>query len=148
MSTDKEELNDNTDEIKLPVAQNCAGKIVYEVTVEKGDTYWRLDGKLHRLDGPAVEYAEGTKDWYVNGKRHREDGPAYEDADGSKDWYVNGKRHREDGPAVEYADGDKEWWINGVWYTEEDWQIEVWDNLSETEQERLIFSGFINKEIL
>ena len=40
-------------------------------------------------------------------KRHREDGPAVEYADGSKEWYLNGKLHREDGPACEYADGSK-----------------------------------------
>jgi hypothetical protein len=44
---------------------------------------------------------------------HREDGPAFEWRDGSKEWYLNGKRHREDGPAYEGADGHKEWWLNG-----------------------------------
>ncbi|MDP2696082.1 MAG: hypothetical protein Q8O87_02405, partial [bacterium] len=29
---------------------------------------WRLDGKLHREDGPALEFANGTKSWYINGK--------------------------------------------------------------------------------
>jgi hypothetical protein len=47
----------------------------------------------------------GTKSWYLNGKLHREDGPAVEYANGDKDWYLNDKRHREDGPAIEYADG-------------------------------------------
>ena len=27
----------------------------------------------------------------INGKRHREDGPALEFADGTKEWYLNGK---------------------------------------------------------
>ena len=31
-----------------------------------------------------------VKEWYVNGKLHREDGPAVEWEDGSKSWYVNG----------------------------------------------------------
>ena len=31
-----------------------------EVTVnDEGDRIWYLDGKLHREDGPAVEYADG-----------------------------------------------------------------------------------------
>ena len=55
----------------------------------------------------------GDKSWYLNGKCHREDGPAIEYADGNKIWYLNGERHREDGPAVEYANGHKEWWLNG-----------------------------------
>jgi hypothetical protein len=32
----------------------------------------------------------GTKRWYLNGKLHREDGPAIEYADGNKGWYLNG----------------------------------------------------------
>jgi len=50
----------------------------------------------------------------VNGFRHRLDGPAIEWAGGSKEWYVNGFRHRLDGPAIEWANGGKEWWVNGV----------------------------------
>jgi len=34
---------------------------------------------------------EGTKRWYLNGKLHREDGPAVEYANGGKFWYLNGK---------------------------------------------------------
>ena len=51
--------------------------------------------------------------WYCNGKVHREDGPAIEWDNGDKAWYFNGKAHREDSPAFEWADGYKEWWING-----------------------------------
>ena len=56
-----------------------------------GRTEWRLGGKLHREDGPAVEDAYGYKEWYLNGKRHREDGPAIEYTDGSKAWFIDGK---------------------------------------------------------
>jgi hypothetical protein len=45
---------------------------------------------LHREDGPAIEYASGTKAWVLNNRLHREDGPACEYADGSKYWYLNG----------------------------------------------------------
>ncbi|NVM34058.1 MAG: hypothetical protein HWN81_00585 [Candidatus Lokiarchaeota archaeon] len=72
-----------------------------------------MEDKLHRLDGPAVEYSSGSKRWYVNGKLHRLDGPAIEYADSCKCWYVKGKRHRLDGPAVEFADGSKSWYIEG-----------------------------------
>ena len=66
------------------------------------------------MSEPIMEIDEdGTKCWYLNGKYHREDGPAVEYADGNKEWYLNGKYHREDGPAVEYADGNKEWWLSG-----------------------------------
>jgi hypothetical protein len=87
-----------------------------------GDKCWYLKGKLHREDGPAREYANGDKRWYLNGKRHREDGPAVEYADGDKRWYLNGKRHREDGPAVEHPDGSKSWYLNDTYMTEEDFR--------------------------
>ena len=51
---------------------------------------------------------DGGKEWWIKGKLHREDGPAIEYANGNKSWWINGKRHREDGPAIEFADGDKE----------------------------------------
>ena len=50
-------------------------------------------------------YDDGTKEWYINGKLHREDGPAIEWANGDRYWYLNGKLHREDGTAIEYDDG-------------------------------------------
>ena len=93
--------------------------ITYEVTVSDiGDRIWRLDGKLHRTDGPAIEYANGTKYWHQNGKRHRIDGPAIENANGDKAWYQNDKLHRTDGPAIECADGRKYWHLDGKKLTE------------------------------
>jgi len=41
-------------------------------------------------------YPSGAKFWYLNGKQHREDGPAVEYADGSKFWYLNGKEVTEE----------------------------------------------------
>ena len=39
----------------------------YQVTVgENGDKRWYLNGKFHREDGPAIEYADGTKYWFIN----------------------------------------------------------------------------------
>jgi len=63
-------------------------------------------------------YDTGTKEWQLNGKQHREDGPAIEYADGNKSWWLNGKPHRTDGPSIDW-DGHKEWWVNGVRLTEE-----------------------------
>ncbi len=56
-----------------------------------GTKQWLQSGKLHRIDGPAVEYSDGRKYWYLNGRYHREDGPAIENANGKKYWYLNGK---------------------------------------------------------
>lgn len=89
-----------------------------------GNVRWYLDDQYHREDGPALEFADGTKIWYINGECHREDEPAVENADGSKHWwYLNGKRHREDGPAVEYTNGFKEWYLNDVQITEEEFKL-------------------------
>ena len=74
----------------------------------------------HREDGPAVEWADGTKAWYINGERHREDGPAIEEVDGLKAWFINDLRHREDGPAVEHSSGTKLWYLNGCMLTEDE----------------------------
>jgi hypothetical protein len=65
----------------------------------------------------------GNKLCYLNGKLHRTDGPAVEWSDGTKYWYINGKRHRTDGPAMENANGNKYWYINGIEYSEEDFNI-------------------------
>ncbi len=89
----------------------------YIVRVHKDRTEWHQHGQLHRIDGPAVEYANGNKIWYVNNEMHREDGPAIEFANGDKEWWVNGQLHRTDGPAIEFANGDKEWHIKGKRYT-------------------------------
>lgn len=85
-----------------------------------GTKKWYVNGVLHHTDGPAIEWANGDKVWYVNGLRHRVDGPAVEYADGDKEWYLNDKLHRVDGPAVEGANGAKEWYVNGVKHTEKE----------------------------
>jgi hypothetical protein len=88
-----------------------------ELTVSPmGTREWRVNGTLHREDGPAVEYADGGTEWFLNGELHRTDGPAVEYADGSNYWYLNGKCHRKDGPAVVRVDGIKRWWLNGHRY--------------------------------
>lgn len=32
-------------------------------------TYWLVNNKLHREDGPAAIYCNGVKVWYINGAR-------------------------------------------------------------------------------
>jgi hypothetical protein len=53
-------------------------------------TVWvNKQGQAHREDGPAFEYNNGDKSWWINGKLHRLDGPAciWTDRVG---WSVNG----------------------------------------------------------
>ena len=93
----------------------------YIVRVYEDRTEWRnKSGKFHRIDGPAIERADGRVEYWIDGKLHRLDGPAYEWPDGDKAWYIDGKFHRIDGPAFERADGRVEYWIDGVEYTEEE----------------------------
>jgi len=66
--------------------------IEYTVRVyDNGDKKWFVDGKSHREDGPAIEFASGAKCWYTNGKLNRVDGPAIEWASGAEWWYFDGR---------------------------------------------------------
>jgi len=70
---------------------------------------------------PVCTTYDGDKFWRLNDKLHREDGPAIEYNNGSKCWYLNDKLHREDGPAMEYINGDKFYFLNDVNYSFEEW---------------------------
>ena len=50
------------------------------MTVDRcGNRIWRLsNGKYHRVDGPAIEWVDGSKGWFINDKNHRIGGPALE----------------------------------------------------------------------
>jgi len=78
---------------------------VYFITDEYGTTYWYKEGTyiLHKDDGPAVEYIDGSKFWFQNGRRHRIDGPAVEYMRG-KEYWLNDKSY----PDIKT---DKEWLI-------------------------------------
>jgi len=76
---------------------------------------WRNElGQLHRTDGPALVWEDGSHMWLLHGKLHRDNGPAVTHANGRQSWYCKGYLHRTDGPAVENADGTCQWWLNGV----------------------------------
>ena len=66
-------------------------------------------------DGTVRHYNE---EWQL----HREDGPALEWADGTKEWRENGKLHCESGPAIERPDGTKEYWLSGKQMTESEFR--------------------------
>ena len=71
-------------------------------------------------------YTDGTTWWYLNDKLHRQDGPAIEWANGDKEWWFGGERHRQDGPAVEHTFLDmKKWYLNGERLTENEWRAKV-----------------------
>ena len=72
------------------------------VEYANGEKQWRLNGKLHRVDGPAWEWFDATKEWWLNGKLHRVNGPAVEWINGTNDWYLNDKRIYRLEPIGEY----------------------------------------------
>jgi hypothetical protein len=76
------------------------------------------------INGSPVRDTDGNKHWWLNGKLHRTDGPAAEYATGDKVWWLNGEQHRTDGPAVEHSDGGKAWYLNGMHYNFDKWLIE------------------------
>ena len=95
-------------------------------TVENSNKFWRdSDGVLHRTDGPAIEWTDGTKDWWHHGLIHRTDGPAIESADGTTEWWQHGLRHRADGPAVQYSDGGMSWYLDDKCLTFDVWLNDV-----------------------
>jgi hypothetical protein len=86
------------------------------------------------LEPPTV-VCNDDKYWYLNGELHRENGPAVEFSDGSKFWYFNGQYHREDGPAVEYANGVICWFYHG-----EDMQEKFHIKIESVEQYKKLIS--------
>ena len=107
----------------------------YKVTVDdEGTTRWyNSRGELHRIGGPSVEYADGSKEWHVIGKQWYVEGHSHvstcegkivetykvivDDDEGTTKWYnTKGHVHRVGGPAIDYDNGDKEWYKE--WYKE------------------------------
>ena len=82
------------------------------------EEHW-LNGKLHRENGPAITWGNGSKGWYKNGQLHREDGPAMIHAHGDQEYYRNGQLHREDGPAIKWSNGVQEYYRNGQLHRED-----------------------------
>ena len=66
---------------------NTDAQLIYEAykprgftgvkTDENGAKVWYVDGKRHRVDGPAVELADGSKAWWVNDKLIKKEGPMH-----------------------------------------------------------------------
>jgi hypothetical protein len=77
------------------------------------------------------EDADGRIVWRLTGKLHREDGPAVIDPQGHLEWWLEGLRHREDGAAVESEDGSREWWIQGEEFSVAEWAKRTGRNLGQ-----------------
>lgn len=96
---------------------------------DEGHVGHTRDGKLHSVDGAAaMTYPDGTSWWYHHGKIHREDGPAVQWSNGVSEWWQDNQRHRDQGPAVIFPNtaaiapdkrGIKQWWVRGKLIKEE-----------------------------
>ena len=62
----------------------------YKITNEFGGKSWYQDNKLHRKNGPAIIYDNGTRLWIMEDEFNREDGPAVMWPSGGKVWYLKG----------------------------------------------------------
>jgi len=126
----------------------------YETNGLSKSEEWFVDGKQHRLDGPAVIFYYTREDntamhiikqetWYINGEIQRDDGgPAircyYEDGSINVErWLVSGQQHRVDGPAISahYDNGNP--------------RYEVWFQHGETHREDgpAVVSYYTNGEV-
>lgn len=88
-----------------------------EENIQEFEERWKVP---MNFTGKCKIKEDGTVRYYLKGSLHRLDGPALEYPDGSKFWCKQGAEHRLDGPAVEYADGTIEWWVKGCLYSEEE----------------------------
>jgi hypothetical protein len=98
----------------------------YRVKISESEISWYLNGRLHRIDGPAVVTVTGTKIWYQHGVKHRSFGgidmyfPTVKYSNGNREWWYRGQRHRDGSPAIINADGHKEWYLYGELHSQDD----------------------------
>jgi hypothetical protein len=89
--------------------------------------YTNADGERHNPHGPAVIWADGSKEYWISGQLHNPHGPAIVYADGYKEHYINDQLHNPHGPAIVYADGKKWYYINDKELSEAEfkaWQVQ------------------------
>lgn len=81
--------------------------------------YTDINGCLHREDGPAITFEDGSEEWYIHGKLHREGGPATTQKYGLCEWWQHDRRHNASGPAMTWPDGSYEYWVYGERHRED-----------------------------
>lgn len=59
---------------------------------EEGVKHYYLNDKLHREDGPAIEYPDDSPWWFINDEYRPNDDMPNESIINSKFWYLNGQR--------------------------------------------------------
>lgn len=87
---------------------------------QPSNTYYYKNGVLHREDGPAIEYTNGSEEWFIDGQLHREgDKPAriiytkdrHHVIRKREEWYQRGRlyRHPSNGVPIVGYDGMAYW---------------------------------------
>jgi hypothetical protein len=92
------------------------------VRESNGCQNWFKKGIHHRVDGPAIIFADGAESWYEEGKLHRDDDlPAVIRVSGEKQWYQKGKLHREgDQPAIIHPTRGEQYYLEGLLHRDGD----------------------------
>jgi hypothetical protein len=85
-----------------------------------GTKEWIVNGELHRDNGPAIVYDNGSEQWFCRGLKHRLGGPAVS-GPGYKEWRYYGQLHRNDGPATQCATFGDAYYLHGLYLTPEEW---------------------------
>lgn len=97
----------------------------WDLTFDQWSMYIQGNYKtLHKKDGPALIYEDGSEEWRQHGKLHRTDGPAITKSDGTRAWYQNDKFHRIDGPALILYNKHFSWYLHDKMLPKE--SVEVW----------------------
>jgi hypothetical protein len=78
--------------------------------IDRGISFYDMQGNLHNADGPARITAGGRKHWFLHGKRHRIDGPA-----------ITASKPLP--PSMMHSAGV--YWIKGESYSEEDYNQKI-----------------------
>jgi hypothetical protein len=55
--------------IKVTKREEIPGGFTGIVEYPDGDKYWHKEGFRHRIDGPAIEWADGSKEWWIDGNQ-------------------------------------------------------------------------------
>lgn len=96
--------------------------------LEDGTKEWRVEGLLHRNNGPARVTASGFEEWYQRDKKHRVGAPAAYSTgpNPSEWWYQNGLLHRDDGGPAFKGDGGRylAWWFEGQEISNDHWWMD------------------------
>lgn len=117
------EVIEFTDDNGILHKEDGPALIEFEADGSFTERYYR-HGQLHHDSGPAIRSSDGGFEWRMNGRKHRLDGPAvWNPMKHRQEFYVLGRLHNNTGPAVIVnADTDEEYseyWLSGKQYSHE-----------------------------